>query len=107
MSSVSRLFAAAAIMMAAAPAVAQVNDACAEFARAEVVLVGRAKSAPITRRISGEDAIERARVVKDAAGREFKAFDALKIPPEIGGGQHRDLAIRMIKALTLLRSTCS
>ena len=85
-------------MLTAAPAAAQVNEACAEFARAEVVFVGRVKSAPITRRISGEDAIEKARVVKEAAEREFKAFDALKIPPAIGGEQHRDLAIRMIKA---------
>src|SRR5688500_13000316 len=98
MTPLSRLFAAVAILMTSVPAVAQVNEACAEFARAEVVFVGRAKSAPITRRISGEDAIENARVVKDAAEREFKAFDALKIPPEIGGEQHRDLAVRMIKA---------
>jgi hypothetical protein len=98
MSPLSRLFAAAAIMLTAAPAAAQVNEACAEFAKAEVIFVGRVKSAPITRRISGEDAIEKARVVKEAAERELKAFEALKFPPEIGGGQHRDLAIRMVKA---------
>src|SRR5918995_4319121 len=98
MSPLSRLFAVAAIIITSAPAAAQVNEACAEFARAEVVFVGRAKSAPITRRISGEDAIEKARVVKDAAEREFKAFYALKIPPEIGAEQLRDLTIRMIKA---------
>lgn len=73
-------------------------DACHAFGSAEVIFVGRVKGAPITRRISGEDEIEKARLVMDAAERELKAFEALKMPPEIGWQRHRDLTIRMIKA---------
>jgi hypothetical protein len=89
-----------AIMLGAATAAAanDVADACHEFGTAEVIFVGRVKGAPITRRISGEDEIERARAVKDAADRELKAFEALKMPPEIGAAQNRELAIRFVRA---------
>ena len=74
------------------------TDACYAFGSAEVIFVGRVKSAPITRRISGEEEIEKARLAMDAAERELKAFEALKIPSEIGWQQQRDLTIRMVKA---------
>jgi hypothetical protein len=79
-------------------AAAQVAEACREFATAEVIFVGRVKSAPITRRISGEKDIEKARVVSDAAEHDLKAFEALKMPPEIGWRRHQDLSIRALNA---------
>ena len=84
--------------MAAPVAANDVAEACREFATAEVIFVGRVNGAPITRRVSGEDDIEKARVIMEAAERELKAFQALKMPPEIGGGRHRELAIQAIKA---------
>ena len=84
--------------MAAPAAANDVAEACREFATAEVIFVGRVKSAPITRRISGEQDIEKARVIMEAAERELKAFQALKMPPEISGGRHRELAIQAINA---------
>ena len=89
-----------AIMLASTSAAVanDVADACHEFGRAEVIFVGRVKSAPITRRISGEAEIEKARAVKNAAERELHAFESLKVPPEIGAERHRDLTIRMLKA---------
>ena len=63
-----------------------------------MIFVGRVNGAPITRRVSGEDEIEKARVVSEAAERELKAFEALKMPPEIGGGRHQELAIQAVKA---------
>jgi hypothetical protein len=93
------LHCAVVILTMAAPVAANdVAEACREFATAEVIFVGRVKSAPITRRISNEEAVEKARVVMEAAERDFKAYEALKMPPEIVGGQLRDLAIRMILA---------
>jgi hypothetical protein len=83
------------------PASAAANDpteACRQFASAEVIFVGRVNGAPITRRVSGEEDIEKARVVKEAAERELKAFEALKMPPEIGWQRHMDLTVRMVKA---------
>jgi hypothetical protein len=74
------------------------EEACHNLGRAEMIFVGRVKSAPITRRISGDEQIDKARVVMEAAERELKAFEALKIPPEIGFEQHRDLSMRMVKA---------
>ncbi len=95
----SPLYLAAVILAMTTPvAAAQVAEACREFATAEVIFVGRVKSAPITRRISGEQEIEKARVVSDAAERDLKAFEALKMPPEIGEGRHLDLTIRAVKA---------
>jgi hypothetical protein len=92
----------AALAMLTVPATpaaeAQVNDICREFGAAEVIFVGRVKSEPITRRISGEQEIEKALVVSDAAERDLKAFEALRMPPEIGGGRHLDLTIRAVKA---------
>jgi hypothetical protein len=60
-----RVLLCSAIMLAAASAAAanDVADACHEFGRAEVIFVGRVKSAPITRRISGEVEIEKARAL--------------------------------------------
>ena len=63
-----------------------------------MIFVGRVKSAPITRRISGDEDIEKARIAMDAAENELKAFEALKMPPEIGWQRHRDLTIRMGRA---------
>jgi len=82
----------------AAPVAADVTEACREFATAEVIFVGRVTSAPITRRISGEQDIEKARVIMEAADRELKAFQALKMPHEIGWRRHQELAIQAIKA---------
>ena len=79
-------------------AAAQVAEACREFATAEVIFVGRVKSAPIMRRMSGEKDIEQARVVSDAAERDLKAFEALKMPPEIGWRRLWGASIRAIKA---------
>jgi len=76
----------------------QVAEACQQLASAEVIFVGRVSGAPISRRVSGEDDIEKARVMKEAAERELEAFTALKMPPEIGGGRHKDLTVRMLKA---------
>lgn len=90
-----------ALVMLSMPATAIANDvdeACRNFARAEVIFVGRVKSAPITRRISGDEKIEKARIAMDAAEHELKAFEALKMPPEIGWQQHRDLSMRMVRA---------
>lgn len=42
------------LTVATAAAAIDVADACREFGRAEVIFVGRVKSAPITRRIPGE-----------------------------------------------------
>ena len=82
-----------------APAAANdVADACHEFATAEVIFVGRVKSAPITRRVSGEQEIEKARAIRDATERDLKAFEALKMPPEIGWRRHQDLAIQAATA---------
>ena len=86
-------------MLLAAPAAA--NDAaqaCREFATTDVIFVGRVKSAPITRRISGEQEIEKARLVSEAAERDLKAFEALKMPPEIGWRRHFELNARAMKA---------
>ena len=95
----SLLCAVAAVVAAATPVRGNdLTDACYAFGSAEVIFVGRVKSAPITRRISGENEIEKARLVMEAAERELKAFEALKIPPEIGWERHRDLTIRMVKA---------
>ena len=74
------------------------NDACTAFGSAEVIFVGRVKSAPITRRISGEEEIEKARLIMEAAERELKAFEGLKMPLEIGEQRNRELAIRFVKA---------
>ena len=87
------------VLTTAAPISAnQFADACHAFGSAEVIFVGRVKGAPFTRRISGEEEIEKARAVAQAAERELKAFEALKMPPEIGWQRHRDLTIQMIKA---------
>ena len=95
----SLLCAIVAIAATTTPAAANdFTDACYAFGSAEVIFVGRVKSAPITRRISGEAEIEKARLAMEAAERELKAFEALKIPPEIGWQQLRDLTIRMVKA---------
>ena len=95
----SLLCAVAAVVAAATPVSANdLTEACHAFGSAEVIFVGRVKSAPITRRISGENEIEKARLVMEAAERELKAFEALKVPPEIGWQRHRDLTIRMVKA---------
>jgi hypothetical protein len=95
----SPLYLAAALLAMTTPvAAAQVAEACREFATAEVIFVGRVKSAPITRRISGEDDIEKARLIKAAAEAELKAFEALKVPPEIGSPRHLDLTVRAVKA---------
>jgi hypothetical protein len=61
---IRRLLLCIAIMLAAATAAAanDVADACHEFRKAEVIFIGRVKSAPIMRRMSGE-----ARAAKDAA----------------------------------------
>ena len=83
--------------MATPAAANDIAEACREFGTAQVIFVGRVKSAPIMRRISGEQDIEKARLVMDAAERELKAFDALKMPPEIGSTRH-DLAVRAVKA---------
>lgn len=89
----------AAIFAAAAPVSANdFTEACRAFGTADVIFVGRVKSAPITRRVSGEDAIEKARVVAEAAERELKAFEALNMPPEIGAGRHRELTLQMVRA---------
>lgn len=50
-----RLFLSVAIMLAAATVAAanDAADACREYGRAEVIFVGRVKSAPVTRRIDG------------------------------------------------------
>ena len=88
---------ALAMLILPATAMAQ-DDACTNFARAEMIFVGRVKAAPFVRRISGDDDIEKARIAMEAAENEFKAFDALKMPPEMGSERKRDLAIRMIKA---------
>ena len=90
----------AAVIVATATTVAanDFSEACEQFGSAEVIFVGRVKSAPITRRISAEDEIEKARLAMVAAERDLKAVEALKMPPEIGGGQKRELAIRLIKA---------
>jgi hypothetical protein len=99
MTRLSPLYVASAILAMTAPvAAAQAADACHAFASAEVIFVGRVNGAPITRRVSGEDDIEKARVIMEAAERELEAFQALKMPPEIGGGRHRELAIQAIKA---------
>ena len=90
--------AAVILAMTTPVAAAQVAEACREFATAEVIFVGRVKSAPIMRRISGEKDIEQARVVSDAAERDLKAFEALKMPPEIGWRRHQELTIRALKA---------
>jgi hypothetical protein len=90
-----------ALLMLAMPTNVVANDieeACQNLARAEVIFVGRVKSAPIMRRISGEDAIEKVRIVMEAAERDLKAFEALKMPPEIGQQRNIDLAVRAIKA---------
>jgi hypothetical protein len=84
--------------MAAPVAANDVAEACREFATAEVIFVGRVKSAPITRRISGEQEIEKARLVMEVAERDLKAFEALKMPSEIGGGRLQELAIQAVKA---------
>jgi len=95
----SLLCAIAAVVAATTPVAANdFTEACDAFGSAEVIFVGRVKSTPITRRVSGEDKIQKARLVMEAAERELKAFEALKIPPEIGWQQHRDLTIRMVKA---------
>jgi hypothetical protein len=99
MSQLNPFFAAAVVLTMATPAAANdIADACRQFANAEVIFVGRVKSAPIVRRISGEQEIENARLVMDAAERELKAFEALKMPPEIGATRHYDLAVRAIEA---------
>jgi len=93
------IYAVTAILAAVLPATANdVMDACHAFASADVIFVGRVKGAPITRRISGEQEIEKARAMKDAAERDLKQFEALKMPPEIGQSRHLELTIRMIKA---------
>jgi hypothetical protein len=95
----SPLCAAAAIIAMTIPvAAAQFPDTCRAFATAEVIFVGRVKSAPIMRRISAEPDIEKARLASEAAERDLKAFEALKMPLEIGGGRHIELTIRMVKA---------
>ena len=86
--------AAVILAMTTPVAAAQVAEACREFATAELIFVGRVKSAPITRRLSGEKDIEQARVASDAAERELKAFEALKMPPAIGWRRHLELTIR-------------
>jgi hypothetical protein len=91
--------AAAVVLTTATPIAAnQYADPCYAFGSAEVIFVGRVKSGPITRRVSGEDEIEKARVALAAAEGELKAFEALKMPPEIGWERHRDLTIQMVKA---------
>jgi len=90
--------AAVILAMTTPVAAAQVAEACREFATAEVSFVGRVKSAPIMRRISGEKDIERARVVSDAAERDLKAFEALTMPRATGWRRHQELAIRAAKA---------
>lgn len=95
----SLIYAVLAIVAAATSVAAQdVEDACHAFGSSEVIFVGRVKSAPITRRISGEEGIEKARILMDAAERELKAFEALKMPPEIGATRHYDLTVRAIRA---------
>src|SRR4029450_1043365 len=95
----SLLCAVVAVVSPAMPVSANdFTEACHSFGSAEVIFVGRGKSAPITRRIAGEEEIEKARLAMEAAERELKAFEALKIPPEIGWQQQRDLTIRMVKA---------
>lgn len=92
---------AAVIVLAATAVPASANDvtdACHAFASADMIFVGRVKSATITRRISGEQEIEKARASSDAAERDLKAFEALKTPPEIGWRRHQELTIRAIKA---------
>jgi hypothetical protein len=91
----------AALIMLAIPADVIANDvheACQNLARAEVIFVGRVKSSPITRRVSGEEKIDKARIAMEAAERELQAFQALKMPLEIGGGRLRDLSVRAIEA---------
>jgi hypothetical protein len=93
------LCATAAVVAAATPVSANdPTDACHAFGSAEVIFIGRVKSAPITRRISGEEDVERARVVMEAAEHDLKAYEALKMPPQIGGDQLRDLVVRMMRA---------
>lgn len=58
-----------------------------------MIFVGRVKSAPVTRRISGEAEIEKARVAMNAAEAEVKAFEALKMPVEIGRGRYLELQL--------------
>jgi hypothetical protein len=95
----SLLCAMAAIVAAATPVSGNdLTDACHAFGSSEVIFVGRVKSAPIKRLISGEQDVENARIVMEAAERDVKAYEALKMPPEIGGGQLRDLVIRMMRA---------
>jgi hypothetical protein len=91
--------AVAAIVATATPVVANdLNDACHAFASAEVIFIGRVKSAPTMRHVSGEAEVEKARALKEAAERDFKAYEALNMSPEIGGGRLRDLVVRMVEA---------
>jgi hypothetical protein len=93
------LYAVIAFLSAVPPATGNdVTDACHAFASADVIFVGRVKGAPFMRRISGEQEIEKARALKDAAERELKEFEALKMPPEIGSSRLKELTIRMVKA---------
>jgi hypothetical protein len=98
--------AAAVVLTTAVPISAnQFADPCYAFGSAEIIFIGRVKSAPITRRISGEDEVEKARVALAAAERELKAFEALKMPPEIWWQRHLDLTIQMLKASQEYRKT--
>ena len=67
-------------------------DACHDFGSAEVVFIGRAISAPITRRVSADREIEKARLAFTAAEHELNAFIALNLPPEIGRARGEALA---------------
>jgi hypothetical protein len=86
------------VAIATSAAAQDLADACDAFGSSEVIFVGRVKPATITRRVSGDDAIEKAQSVADAAERELKAFEAQKTPRELGANRHRELTLQMLRA---------
>ena len=79
---------------AVAPAVAADDFAttCREFTASRVIFTGRVLSAPITKRVSGEEQIEKARRSAVQAESELEQFRALKLRPSAAGQRERELA---------------